>query len=465
MAMRVSTWKWGGVVAVIALAASACGANGDAQSGAEDAERGSTPSTFESAPVGTFGDLEGVCGPGDATLAKGEAGTSTPGTINIGVATDRNSDIRPGLNKEMWDASVAFAEWCNAAGGAQGLEINLVELDGALFNVEAAMTTACSDVFAMVGGGFAQDQLEFSGKEDSDIELCGLVDIPGFAASTVKASSLSQVLPLVNVPSDQPLTWLWDYKELDPKNSKTAAIVYADIPSIVELRDKYEAGLTEVGIATVDSINYSPAGPADWTPYVQRVIESGATTVMWIGETTLAATFFTALRQQGWDGVPLLESNIYDPLLFSAGNDGPEGAVVRQNIHPFEEADIWPATQQYLDLVDEQVPDGSTGTLGVGSTSAWLLFTTAATACAEQNDGVISRACIIEQAAAQDDWTGGGLHAPQDPDTPDRATASNCGMLMEVRDGAFVRLHPKLDGDGDDIDGFHCPDNGVLRIP
>ncbi len=450
---------------MIALAGSACGATGDAQSSTEESESGSTPSTVESTPTGAFGDLEDVCGPGEATLAEEESGTSAPGTINVGVATDRNSDIRPGLNKEMWDASVAFAEWCNAAGGIQGLEIDLVELDGALFNVEAAMTTACTDVFAMVGGGFAQDQLEFSGKDDSDIDLCGLVDIPAFAASTVKASSLSQVLPLVNVPSDQPLTWLRDYQELDPENSKTAAIVYADIPSIVELRDKYEAGLTEVGIETVDSINYSPAGPADWTPYVQRVLESGATTVMWIGETTLAATYFTALRQQGWDGVPLLESNIYDPLLFSAGNDGPEGAIVRQNIHPFEEADIWPATQQYLDLVNEVVPDGSTGTLGVGSTSAWLLFVTAANLCTKQNDGAIARTCIIEQAAAQNDWTGGGLHAPQNPDTPDKAAASNCGMLLEARDGTFARLYPEIGGEDDDTDGFHCPDDGVLRIP
>ncbi len=451
---------------MVAIAASACGASGDANSSAEEeTTRTSSTGTDVARSDGTFGDLENVCGPGDAKLESGEGGTSAPGTINLGVATDRNSQIRPGLNKEMWDASVAFADWCNKAGGIRGLQIQTVELDGALFNVEAAMTTACTDVFAMVGGGFAQDQLEFSGKDSNDIDKCGLVDIPAFAASRVKANSLNQVLPLVNIPSDQPITWMRDYQALDPANSKSAAIVYAELPSIVELRDKYDAGLTEVGIDVVDSFNYPPAGPTDWTPFVQGVLDSGATTVMWIGETTLAAAFFRNLRQQGWDGVPLLESNIYDPLLFSAGNDGPEGAVVRQNIHPFEEADIWPATQQYLDLVAEFVPDGSTGTLGVGSTSAWLLFATAANACAEKDGGIISRACIIEQAAAQDEWTGGGLHAIQNPDTPDQAAASNCGMLMAARDGKFERLYPTLDGDGDDIDGFHCPENGVLRIP
>lgn len=83
---------------MLAIAASGCGASGDANSSAEE-ETSSTASsdTAEVASNGTFGELENVCGPGDATLADGEQGTSTPGTINLGVATDRNSEIRPGL--------------------------------------------------------------------------------------------------------------------------------------------------------------------------------------------------------------------------------------------------------------------------------------------------------------------------------------------------------------------------------
>ena len=45
------------------------------------------------------------------------------------------------------------------------------------------------------------------------------------------------------------------------------------------------------------------------------------------------------------------------------------------------------------------MPDGITGPMGIQSLSAWLLFATAANACGEQNDGVLDRACILEQAA------------------------------------------------------------------
>jgi hypothetical protein len=95
------------------------------------------------------------------------------------------------------------------------------------------------------------------------------------------------------------------------------------------------------------------------------------------------------------------------------------------------------------------------------SFSAWLLFATAANACGEENDGVLTRTCILEQAAEVEDWTAGGLHGPQNPDAVDQVEASPCGMLLIVEDGEFRRLYPEVGGEGDDGDGFHCPPEGV----
>ena len=36
---------------------------------------------------------------------------------------------------------------------------------------------------------------------------------------------------------------------------------------------------------------------------------------------------------------------------------------------------------------------------------------------------------------------------------------------MVVEDGEFVRLYPEIDGEGDDGDGFHCPEDGVSEVP
>lgn len=430
----------------------ACGATGD--EGSADEEE-APPSTVEAVSSSSFGTLEDVCGPGDASVEPSEQGLDN-GKLNIGVATDRGAELRPGLNREVWDASVAFAEWCNAAGGVQGLRINLVELDGALFNVEAAMTTACTDVFAMVGGGFAQDNLEFSGLEASDFAMCDLIDIPAFAVSPEKASSERQVQPLPNPPDNSSYGWLVDYAEQYPDDANGITILYGDVPALVDTMEKYRTLADAAGIDVADTISYPAIGISDWTPYALQVVRSGARTAMFVGETSQAAGLLAKLEEQGFEGRALLEANMYDDALFSVGEEGPEGAVVRIGVVPFEEADDNPATARYLDLVGRTGPDARTGSLGVASMSAWLLFVTAANQCADETDSALTRACIIAEAAAVDDWTAGGLHLTADPAEGEDMVSGECTLLLEVNGGEFVRAFPTLGSDDDAGDGSHC---------
>ncbi|HLU42967.1 MAG TPA: hypothetical protein VKZ55_11240, partial [Microthrixaceae bacterium] len=144
------------LMCALAMVAGACGASGD-ESASEEEESNGTEEQGGGSGEAMWGDLESPCGEGDARVAEGE-GPATDRLL-LGVANDRNSDIRPGLNAEFWDAATAYAEWCNAQGGIEGLEIELVDLDGGVVAVEAAMTTACEGVFAMVGGGYAMDNL------------------------------------------------------------------------------------------------------------------------------------------------------------------------------------------------------------------------------------------------------------------------------------------------------------------
>ena len=364
----------------------------------------------------------------------------------------------------MYDASVAYADWCNEQGGIGGLQIEVVDLDAALFNVEAAMSKACTSVFALVGGGLAQDALEFSGKDGSDFHKCGLVDIPGYAVSVEKADSNGQVQPVPNPGTSASNTWFRDLKALQPEALEKWGVLWGELPSLEIVKAKNEAVARDVGgIEVVPEQTYPPTGAMDWTPYSRKLIGEGATSFSWVGEASNLASFLTNLRQQGWEGTPLLEANMYDPELTAAG-EAAEGTVVRMAFHPLEEADRWPAVQQYIDMVTERVDDGKIGSLGMQSTSAWLLFTVAANACGEKDGGVLTRTCILEQAAAIEDWTGGGLHAPQDPARFDEAKASPCSMLLVVKAGKFERLFPKVGGDDDDGGGFHCPADGVTTV-
>ncbi len=460
--MQIRRWKLLSLALVVVSTAVACGASGDSSE-----EGGDTSTTVEAAAAGddaaAFGTLTELCGDGDVRVDPDQQGIAN-GKLNLGVATDRNSEVRPGLNSEVWDASVAYAEWCNAQGGIGGLEINLVELNGALFNVEAAMTTACNDVFAMVGGGLVQDDLEFSGKPGSDFHQCGMIDIPSFAASGEKSGSNGMVQPVPNTPSTELNTLFRDYQQLHPDEAESAVIVYGELPVMETNRDKYQQVLDDVGIEVVGTVSYPVIGVSDWTPYAQKVMDTGATTLTYVGEPANLANLLARLKEQGWQGVPVLQSNMYDPQLFAAGDAGPDGALVRMPAHPFEEAAEWPATQQYLDLLDEYVPDAKISLLGVQSMSAWLLFTTAANACAAAHDGVLDRTCILEQAANEKAWTGGGLHAPQELAPYDEISTGPCTALIRIVDGTFVRAHPEIGGEDDDGDGFHCPSDGVTTI-
>ncbi len=443
------------LVCAVALVGSACGASGD--DNAQENE-GETTTTSASGDNASFGDLPTPCGEGSASVAPDE-GPSTD-SLQIGVANDRSADIRPGLNKEFWDTAEAYAKWCNDQGGIQGLPIELVDLDGQVTNVEAAMTKACTEVFAMVGGGYAQDQLEFSGKDGSDFHKCGLIDIPAFAVSIEKSLSNGKIEPLPNPANKVSTQWVRDFKALYPTETEKMVVVYGELPSMQTVKAQFDAAAEMEGIELAKPISYPIIGADDWGPYADLVIDSGATSLYWIGEPSNAANLSQKLNEKGWGGIVLHQTNTYDDVLFSFGDEGVEGSVIRTAFHPFEEADKWPAIQQFDDML-AQIPDAKSAALGLQAMSAWLLFSVAANSCADKNDGVIDRTCILEEAAAVDDWTAGGMHVPTDPGS---GTPPECGMLLVVKDGGFARLYPELDGEGDDQDGFSCPSDSIADV-
>jgi ABC-type branched-subunit amino acid transport system substrate-binding protein len=449
------------LLAIVAVLASACGASGDSKASDESENGSSTTAASGQNASAKWGSLDSPCGKGSLKVKDGEGGKGTD-KLYIGVANDRGSQVRPGLNKELWDASQSFAAWCNEQGGIGGLQVELVDLDGQLFQVESAMSKACTDVFAMVGGAFTQDNLEFSGKDGSDFHKCKLIDVPAFAVSVEKSKSNGQVQPLPNPPDKKSTQWILDFQKKFPEESKKNVVVYGDLPSLGVVKKQFDAAVQKVGgIEQLPALSYPVTGLTDWTPLAQKVIDSGATSLYWIGEPTNASNLFAKLREQGWKGVILNETNIYDPLVFSAGNAGAEGALFRMAFPPFEEASKWPAIKQYVDNLKKYVPDGKQAALGLQSTSAWLLFATAVKECGAKNNGVVDRTCVLQQAKAQKDWTAGGMHVPTSPGSAD---PPECGMLLIAKNGTFERFYPEIGGTDDDQAGFHCPADSIATV-
>ena len=455
------------IVLSAVLLSSACAAKNKDSAGGQQEDGGTrtTQASGGAAAAVKFGDAASPCGPGNLKVDPAEnAGVSDK--LLIGVANDRSSTIRPGLNKEIWDASNAFAEWCNSQGGIGGLPIEIVDLDGKLLEVEAAMTKACAGVFMMVGGGYVQDNLEFSGKDGSDFHKCKMADIPAFAVSPEKAESNGQIQPVPNPSSNTPSTWLTDFKALHPKEAESMAEVWGDLPAMKTIKEKTDAVIAAEGVKNAGDPSYPVTGLSDWTPLAKQIIDSGTQSMHFVGEPTNLGSLVKTMREQGWKGYPVLETNHYDQTYVdSAGAANAAGSIIRSTFHPFEEADQWPAVKQYQDLVKKYVPDAKLALLGMQSFSAWLLFATSANACGKSNNDTLTRACVLKAAADIKDWTAGGLHAPTDPG-PLGGPSPACGMLLQVKpDGTFARLYPEIKGKGDDSDGFHCPANGSVEVP
>ncbi len=450
--------RWIAALTALMLVAGACSAKGDAADEVSDTEPAPAGSSVD-ADVGSFGDIESPCGEGDLVVDVDEGHTAD--TLRIGVPNDRSSDIRPGLNKEIWDASNAFVQWCNDQGGIGGLPIEIIDLDAALLEIESAMTRSCAEAFMMVGGGWVQDNLIFSGKPESDFHLCGMADIPAISVTPQKGESNGSIQPLPHVSDATPNGWVETMLELEPEKAKTAVEVWGDIPAMDSIKDEDIAALESKGVDVRGVLNYPITGLTDWTPLAQQVIDTGAGTLSFLGEPTNLGSLLLALRNQGWDGIPVLTTNMYDQTVIEvAGAENAEGMIVRTAFHPFEEADQWPAIEQFTEILNTYVPDGKQALLGMHSFSAWLLFAEAANACGEANDSVLTRNCILEAAAEVDDWTAGGLHAPVDPG-PRGGTPGTCLTLLVVNsEGGFERLDPKIGSDEDSGSGFRC--NGEL---
>jgi ABC-type branched-subunit amino acid transport system substrate-binding protein len=449
-------------LALVALVAASCTGKGGSATGTTTSagSSGTTAATSQTGPQ-KFGTLDSPCGkaPSGKTVSilKSDAGTGTD-KLYLGVANERSNTIPgdAGLLKEMWDSSVAFAKWCNDQGGIDGLQISLVDLDAKVLNVAQVMGTACTGVFSLVGGGWAEDNLAFTGQSGSDFYKCKMIAFPGFAVSTQfsEASGVVQALP--NPPNTRPNVWLKNLVKLYPDDMKKAIGVYGQVPSLKanmdQITDAKVPGMTFIG----DSIPYQAVGTNNWAQLAGQIISSGAKAVSFVGQPGGMSALSQALKEQNWPGIMFADSNEYSPdLINDSGAAAVEGAVVRIAYHPFEEADKWPATKQYVQIMHDDGPsDPTIALLGQQSFSAWLLFATSAKSCIEgSGDGQLSRDCIREAASKIHDWTAGGLHPPTDPG---KGTPAKCSMLVTVKNGKWARLFPKLKSTDDSLDGFSC---------
>lgn len=439
------------VLCVSALVAASCSRAADevetgtttaAAPGATDA-----PAAGAAAP-GDFGDLEAVCGPGDASGATAQGVTDD--NIQVGTISDTGFVGRPGLNQELFDSSEVFVSWCNDAGGINGRKLESVQRDAKLTEYKQRITDACQEDFMLVGGGGVFDD---TGQEER--LSCLLPDIPAYQVSPdARASDLS-VRPLPTAIDELPIGTYQYLEETFPESTDAVGFLTGNVGPTVFVDAQIQEAADELGWTSAYEAQYNAVGEASWVPFAEAARSAGVRGLFYTGEPANLASLLQAMADIDYQPDWILGGgNIIDQSFIEQGGDAVRATYATTAVVPPFLASENPATQQYLDLYEQYKPDGkSEALLGYNSFSAWLLFATAVKECGSD----VTRSCVFEAAQGIGDWTGGGLHAASQPG---ETKYPRCGMVIEATADGFA-----VPDDFTTTDGlFACNEDSVLAL-
>ncbi|MGW0040178.1 ABC transporter substrate-binding protein [Rhodococcus sp. NPDC003348] len=389
----------------MALLVAGCSGRGDSSGSEEGAGGGGTSS---SAASGDFGDLTDVCQSGDAKSASAQGVTADE--IKVGVFTDMGFT----KNSEFADAAKAFSSWCNEAGGINGRKITVNIRDTKLMEVRQRMLEACRDDFALVGGGAALDGLGV--KERLNCLL------PSFPAQIAQAQSVGADLEVSAAPTQVPgydpyygyRKWLMT--DAYPASAAAVGIINGDSPVTKNLGDQAVEATQAGGGTFVYNDLYPAAGVADWTPYAQAIKAKGVKGLIFYGDFKQLAKLEDVLTGMDYklDWIDANSNAYNESFLELAGNslDAQNNFADLGGVAPLESDN--PATKQVTEMFEQYAPGAQITLPAIRAISSWLLFAKSAGACGDD----LTRACLLENAKKQTEWTGGGLQAPVDVSNP-----------------------------------------------
>jgi len=372
----------------------------------------STTTAGSGAPAnGQFGTItDPVCGPAPAgaTATEGVVGL-TADTIRLGTVSDVGYSGAPGLNQELFDASDVFAQWCNSLGGINGHKIQIDKLDAKVTEYKQRMQEACTQDFALVGGGGVFDD---AGQDDR--LSCLLPDFPGYVVSN-KARGADLQVQATPGSNTQISAGIFRYlKETYPDSLASTGFLTGSISTTINNKLQYQEAATSFGFQTVYDGQYNPVGEPTWVPYAQAIKDKGVKGLYYVGEPANLGKLIDAFSQIDYKLDWIAGAgNQYDPKLIDNAGAGLDlnSVFIQDGTAPFIATTI-PAIPQYEQLFQQYLPKGkSQASLGLNSFTAWLLFATAAKECGS----TMTRKCIYDAGIKTTSWDGGGISALSNP--------------------------------------------------
>jgi ABC-type branched-subunit amino acid transport system substrate-binding protein len=365
-------------------------------------------------------------GPGGASIERGVSDK----TIHIAVFNDASNTVLPGLDKEFVQQADAFASWCNASGGINGRRIVVDDRDGAIFNAAQVTNQACQSDFMAVGGGLVLDQSAVPVREQ-----CGLGQITGFTVSDAADTASQQVNPNNISLNHVTAGWFRALTKKYPQAVKHAGMGGQNEASILEPEHKWTDAAHAFGWNVVE-FQEPPLSVSDWTPFVQQMQTLGVQ-ALWPASSNLAP-YFQAMNTLGYrPAFVALSVQDYNTATLKAlqGVQLPP-VYVETSWWPLELAKQNASTEQLIQVMHGYAKGDPIDFTDEEGAESWLLWAKAASACGKN----LTSACVLSAAAAQKNWSAGGIQAPVSQVTPSNQNPqpSPCFALLRATPGKFV---------------------------
>ncbi len=390
----------------------------------------SASSTLAVSANGTWPGVGKICeaGPGGSSSVRGVGSK----TINIAVFNDASNTIMPGLEIELLQQAKAFAGWCNASGGINGRHVVIDDRDAALFNAAQQTTQACQSDFMAVGGGMALDQPAVSIREQ-----CGLGQISGYLVSGASINASLQVDPSGTSTKLQSAGWFGTLAKKYPQAVKKAGMGGANIASVLQAERKFQYGAEGQGWQVVD-FQLPPVTVADWAPYVSEAQTKGVE-ALWPSATANMVPYFQAMTTAAYHPAFIaLGTQFYNATTTKgvAANPGLPPVYVQTGWWPLEMASQNPSAQQLINVMHTYGKGSPVNFFDEEGAESWLLWAKSASACGAN----LTVSCVLNHAAAEKNWSAGGIQAPvaQLTLSNQNPQPSPCFVLLRAEPNKFV---------------------------
>ena len=388
----------------------------------------------------TGGGGDGAQGTGDNSATGGAKAGSCEGFENQTGITDKTitlanvSDISgpvPGIFESAQQATRAYAAYFNSTNDICGrkLEVQLLDSRADAGADQQGYTKACDEAFAAVGSMSAFD----SGGAGA-AQACGLPDIRSTTVTPERRDCstcfAAQAVDPGLVPSAMPRYFLGKYKNA----TQHAALLYINAGAAPVNAGAFRSAWDKAGW-NVDYYEGIDVSEFNYSPYVQEMKNKGIELVVYVGPYQNTVKLLDAMKQQGFEpDVFLQDSTIYDQRFVEEAGANGDGVFAYSTTALFDDTTI-AEMALYRSWLDQVKPGAVPNYYGLYAWSAARLFVEKAVGLG----GKLTRASLVAAMKGVRDWTGNGVHSPQQVGAK---TTANCQSILQLNDGRWRQVSP-----------------------